>query len=587
MEELNINTATNYFKEAKNGLGSKNTRSLFTKDNWAGLVISILVIAYLFFFKELHQGVFIILSASVIGQALILVLAYRNKVNYAIALFFLMSYVVIFMIAMLSPQIKNEALFFIPIGLTTFFFVLNYRVANYIFYLSLLFGVSFYLYEFIYYSNIPINSEYNFYNQCIIAAFFFWVCLRAGTLVYTYRKTITQLIESQKKTKEQAIIYEALINNSFSGIDVLEIVKLDMEKFEFKAELLNRNDVMKSFIGTVDKAYVSIDEVMEISPELQNDNQTSIDSIKMFVRTLHEEGIARYPWKVISPKGKIIDLSVVAHRVMVNDKRLIIRVAEDVTLQIKQRQIIKEQMDNLNGKNLQLERYIKSNEQLENFAYVASHDLKAPLRTINSYTNLLERKLKNKLTEDELEFMNFIRSATKNLQTLVEDLLIYSKANSSKLNVDEVDLGSLIEEVYLELNSLVREKEAEIQICENLPNVIKGDKVKLRQLFQNLIQNAIKFSREDVKPIIKIHCEETNDFYEFEIEDNCIGIREEFIGKVFDLFRRLNKASDYEGSGIGLALCKKIVEQHGGSINLKSQEGEGSTFSFSIKKGIK
>jgi len=237
-------------------------------------------------------------------------------------------------------------------------------------------------------------------------------------------------------------------------------------------------------------------------------------------------------------------------------------------------------------KNKRLKQYIESNTQLENFASIASHDLQAPLRTIHSYTQLLQRKLGPDIDEDEKEYMKFILSATSNMRHLIRDLRSYSQVDSTKLNLSEFCLEKLHVEITAELKSSIVDSKAEISYPKNLIHVV-GDRIKIKQLLQNLLANALKYIPEDNTPNINITFEDRAEYWYFEIEDNGIGIAESNQKKIFELFQRLHGSGEYLGTGIGLSLCKKVVEQHQGEIGVKSTLGKGSRFYFTISKNIK
>lgn len=262
-----------------------------------------------------------------------------------------------------------------------------------------------------------------------------------------------------------------------------------------------------------------------------------------------------------------------------------IATVQDVTERIWQEKIIRKQVANLNEKNQELEKYITSNLELENFAYIASHDLQAPIRSIISFTQLLHRTMGNKLNEEEKEYMGFILSASNNMYKLIRDLLTLSRVNTTKIHIDKLNLEKIISDIKLELTPVIQEKKAMIRV-EKCPNDILGDRTKIYQLFQNLLTNALKFHVPETPPEIEISCEIRADDWLFCVKDNGIGISEEYQEKIFLLFRRLHNNHKYEGTGIGLALCKKIVAQHNGRIWVSSTPGKGSEFYFTISKHI-
>lgn len=224
-----------------------------------------------------------------------------------------------------------------------------------------------------------------------------------------------------------------------------------------------------------------------------------------------------------------------------------------------------------------------SNESLSQFAHIASHDLQEPLRTVEGYTSLLVNKLNQMQLNDPkiLKYQNFITDATSRMRELIKDILNYSRVGKGN-NHELINLKDIIDMVRDSLEAKIRATNTEL-IISSLPQIM-GNKTELYQLFLNLISNAIKFVPKERTAKIEISCIKLeNEMWEFSITDNGIGIAEEYQEKIFEIFQRLNFKGDYEGNGIGLAICKKIVENHGGKIWLKSKLGEGSTFIFSLR----
>jgi PAS domain S-box-containing protein len=216
-----------------------------------------------------------------------------------------------------------------------------------------------------------------------------------------------------------------------------------------------------------------------------------------------------------------------------------------------------------------------SNTELEQFAYVASHDLQEPLRMVGSYLQLLERRYKDKLDKDAHEFINFAVDGATRMKGLINDLLAYSRVDSRKGTIEEVNL----QEVMLELESVLRgpiEECGAAIIYEQLP-VILADKRQMGQLLQNLIGNAIKYRGERV-PVVQVSVEKDNAEWLITIKDNGIGMEEQYLSRIFEIFQRLHTKQSYPGTGIGLAICKKIAERHKGSIRVESEPDKGSVF---------
>lgn len=304
-------------------------------------------------------------------------------------------------------------------------------------------------------------------------------------------------------------------------------------------------------------------------------------------RGIMEKGVPKYSIERKQLKADGTEMWVSANKVPMKDEtgRVIgiLGTYEDITKRKIQEIIIQKQINTLNEKNKELERYIASNMQLENFAYIASHDLKAPIRTILSFSKLLKKALKDNWNHDVKEYLTFIVSASQNMKLLIDDLLNYSLVRNQHYAFEKIDSMDFLCHIIINLQANIAEKQAIIEAGE-LPRFIYGDEVKLRQLFQNLIANAIKFHRPNVAPVVKIHCESHKNHWQFAIEDNGIGISPQFHEKIFLLFRKLHTNRKYQGTGIGLALCKTVVEQHGGKIWLTSKCDKGTTFYFTIAK---
>ena len=235
--------------------------------------------------------------------------------------------------------------------------------------------------------------------------------------------------------------------------------------------------------------------------------------------------------------------------------------------------------EKLTATNKQLE---SANIELERFAYVISHDLKAPLRTIGSYSSLINRRYKEQLDKDGQKFLRFITDDAKHMSTLLENILDYSRVNKEDVPMQEVDLNQVVRKVKNFLGSTIREKNAKVEIPE-MPTV-NGNRTQLIQIFQNLIDNALKFIPADRQPHVKIGVTELPEHFRFSIRDNGIGIPPDLQPKIFAPFKRLHNRDDYKGTGIGLAICQKVVERHGGEIWVESDGASGTGFYFTVKK---
>ena len=222
-----------------------------------------------------------------------------------------------------------------------------------------------------------------------------------------------------------------------------------------------------------------------------------------------------------------------------------------------------------------------SNKELEQFAYVASHDLREPLRMVHTYVQLLERRYASKLDDDARRFIGFAKDGAKRIDRLILDLLEYSRVGRMSKTPAPVDLAAVLNDVLDNLVIAIEESNADIQVTPGLP-VVMGDDSELQRLLQNLLGNALKYRAPERIPAIRIDWQRRPESLEITVQDNGIGIAPDSYERVFMLFHRLHSQDEYEGTGIGLALCKKIVEHHGGNIWVKSTVGEGSIFGFTL-----
>ncbi len=234
-------------------------------------------------------------------------------------------------------------------------------------------------------------------------------------------------------------------------------------------------------------------------------------------------------------------------------------------------------------KNEQLEKLnnqlTAKNREMEQFAYIASHDLQEPVRTISNFAQLLNTNYAGKFDETADKSLNFIIDASDRMSSLIKGLLDYSRIGR-EIRLATVNCNQLLVDIKYDLSTIIEETRTRLEVGD-LPNVL-GNPTDLRLVFQNLINNAIKFRRKETQPIIKISCRKQKKYWEFACRDNGIGIDRKHHKKVFHIFQRLHSRKDYAGTGIGLSHCRKVVELHGGKIWIESNPNDGSTFYFTI-----
>ncbi len=221
-----------------------------------------------------------------------------------------------------------------------------------------------------------------------------------------------------------------------------------------------------------------------------------------------------------------------------------------------------------------------ANRALEAFNATVSHDLKSPIRHVSMFLSLLERK--NALDDTSLEYMNLIQGAVTKMMTLIDDLLVYSKTSTVKISTKHIDTQGIVNGIIVPLREEYKESKHSFTIGA-LPKV-QADEVLIRQVFSNLIQNAVKYSSTTIAPKISITSEEKDTVWEFKIQDNGVGFKPEYAYKIFDAFVRLHSDEEFEGTGIGLANVKNIVEKHNGKIWAEGEKGKGATFYFTLPK---
>jgi len=228
----------------------------------------------------------------------------------------------------------------------------------------------------------------------------------------------------------------------------------------------------------------------------------------------------------------------------------------------------------------QAEELGRSNQDLEQFAYISSHDLQEPLRKVSTYAQMLKEQYKDTKDPNTSKYVANITGSAARMRTLIQDVLAYSQLNKPDPAMEQMDLTDTLKQVLNEMDDFLKEKKATVEF-DSLPT-IRANPSQMYQLFQNLITNAVKFHRPGARPAVQISSKKTGDGWIISVQDNGIGISEKYHNVIFKVFQRLNRREEFSGTGIGLAICKKIVERLGGRIWVESQPDKGSTFFFSV-----
>lgn len=404
-----------------------------------------------------------------------------------------------------------------------------------------------------------------------------WVLEKLASINYGgKRATVGSFMDiAARKKLEEAIIYSDKRYRT-----VLDEIEDSYYEVDLRGNLTFTNDTMarqlqyskEELLGMGYKCYIAEEDFKNVY-EIYNQVYRTGETRRCFGhRYVRKDGTRGFTECSISPlkneKGEVIGFRGIS-RDNTERKRL-----------EEEREALLQDIKRINQK---LE---EANKELQDFVYVASHDLREPLRKISSFGTLLQDSLKGKLDEDQQENFEFMVGGAQRMQDMIDALLTYSRLTTKAKPPQQVYLNEVIKDLKkFELATLLDETHGTIHTPEPLPPV-RADLSQIHRLFQNLIGNGLKFHQEGIPPeiIIRAHGVE-NKMIRIEVEDNGIGIDEKYHEQLFVMFKRLHSQAQYEGTGIGLAICKKIVERHGGAIGIKSTPGKGSTFWFTLPRG--
>ena len=383
-----------------------------------------------------------------------------------------------------------------------------------------------------------------------------------------YRTHLEELVEKRTEELEEANKALAESEEKFRELfnradDMITLVGLN--KMGMPGNFIEVNNVASQRLGYTREEFLNMTPADIVAPE-------KLADIPKNASEMTKNDCVRFEIVHVTKNGTRIPVEVVNHVFKLKGKRVALAVSRDITERKEHEEELKKLVEDLK----------RSNEELERFAYVASHDLQEPLRTIASFTQLLERRYKGKFDSDADEFMDYIVDASFRMKDQIEGLLEYSRVTIDHRGFQPVNLELILNQAIDNLRTLIEENGALVN-CNSLPTVM-GDDDQLRRIFQNLVGNAIKFRKPNIPPIINISAredKETNE-YIFSVADNGIGIEDQYKERIFVIFQRLHTMEAYKGTGIGLSVVKRIVEHHGGRIWVESEQGVGSTFYFTI-----
>ncbi|HUC80806.1 MAG TPA: ATP-binding protein [Flavisolibacter sp.] len=387
-----------------------------------------------------------------------------------------------------------------------------------------------------------------------------------------------QLQELSEKLKKSEAQYKTL-----TGSLPLIIFSIDTE-----GHLLYANEWLTRLTGfTADglntsgwKAIVYEEDYPSFSLLLKSNIRQGATTVKTQTRIRHKEG-NEYLWHQVSlspltdDKGEL--LYWIGYIVDIHAQKVVEETLKD-NAELKQTQ------EELKRNQQTLEQYIeelnRSNHELQQFAFVASHDLQEPVRKLLFYSDFLMSRYASAIDKKGLDYLNSMQAAAQRMRNLIHDLLTFSQINREEARFKEVDLNKIVADACQDFEMVIEEKGATLHIA-TLPTV-RSDERMMRQLFENIISNSLKYSKPSEKPVIDISCEVKDKTIELRFSDNGIGFNENYLPQMFTLFQRLHTRENFEGTGMGLAICNKIVEMHGGKIWAEGKEGEGAIFYVSL-----
>ncbi|GHE69154.1 MULTISPECIES: PAS domain S-box protein [Roseivirga] len=374
-------------------------------------------------------------------------------------------------------------------------------------------------------------------------------------------RPIPQEKEIEKELLAKNLLLEKTEKLSKTGGWILQIKDLDLKLSNNAYELLglprNKKPTLKDVQERVHPE--DLDHFNMIVQKALEDKQSCQHQYRVKTETGWRH-IKSYGEPRFNKKGKAISLN---------------GAIMDITAEMESEQKLQKINDELNNKV----------QELRQFAYVTAHDLQEPLRTIISFIQLLKATLKDANIHDDTElYTEYIEKSANRLKNLIKDLLHFSQLENQKLTFERVNLQKVFHQVKADLHNLIKTTNASVE-CSELPQIIANE-TRINVLFQNLINNAIKFRRQGIRPQIRVEYTQNNDFHYLSFSDNGIGIDKEYHQYVFEIFKRLSSREEYEGTGIGLAMCKKIADQHNGVIDVESVVDEGTTFRVAISKKL-
>lgn len=413
--------------------------------------------------------------------------------------------------------------------------------------------------------------------QIVLLVYAFNIALVFEVVIFSFaqgQKLLLYQKMQQKILESSELRFRGIFQTSSDAILVYDIVK---------KRIVNVNDRASDLFGYKRDVFQHI-QLKRLFSANNFDKLIPMDGMEP---NIQRQASFFCEMKGVRKTGETFDCEMTIAPLHESDRSYFVIVVKDISRRKIAERDLENRIKEIEEKNAMLERYISSNSELQSFAYVASHDLKQPIRTIKGFSQLIQRRLDQYSDSDPdiQEYLDFIISGSSTLESLIHSLLEHSKVNQTgDVEFHQHPLEDIVKLVVINLHEQIQEAEVEM-VIRNLP-VLHVESSRMIQLFQNIISNAIKFRKKELPCRIVIESKELPDSWQVSIQDNGIGIPPDKQQEVFEIFKKLHRKDDYPGHGIGLATCQKIVAIHGGNIWLESEEGVGTTFFFTIDKHL-
>jgi PAS domain S-box-containing protein len=377
-------------------------------------------------------------------------------------------------------------------------------------------------------------------------------------VIYTVCEDITERKEAEKALKESEIKFRKLFDQATDSLTLTE---------------LNDDCTISKYIDvnkvTTERLGYTKDELLNMRPlDIYLDHSSIFKNTSVML----EKGYSISENIQVTKDGRQIPVELNTTLFKLRGKNIVLSISRDISERKRREQHLKEVINELK----------RSNDELQSFAYITSHDLQEPLRTIASFAQLIKRRYQDRLDSDADEFIDFMVDGASRMKEMIQGLLDYSRVGTQGHEFKEFQAKSALNYALSNLGTAIAEVNAEIT-SDPLP-VIFADKDQIIRVFQNLIGNALKFRKEGVQPKIHVSARKEDNEYIFSVSDNGIGLEVQYSDKIFEVFKRLHTIDEYQGAGIGLAIVKRIIDRHGGRIWVESELGKGSTFYFTLPK---